>query len=368
MIPMSDTIFVRHGRLHYFVREVLKRLRVPAPHASKVGDALVAADLAGFEGEGVGRLPYFATRISAGLIKANPEIQIAQEDQATATIDGDNGMGHVVASRSMELALTLAKQFGVAAVAVKRSNDFGMAGYYARLALQEQMIGVVMSNASPAMLPPYGTHPMLGSNPLAIAIPAAEDEPPFVLDMATTGTSRHQLEDAARRSEAIPTGLALDGSGAPTVDAKSALEAMHLLPLGASPERGSYKGFGLSLAIDILSGVLPGGNFGRHLSGSEDTHQVAAGIGHFVIAIRLRAFSPWIRFRNGIKDMMRELTGTPAKGAPRVYYPGESELAIEQERRATGIPIEKDVAAELQGLARSLDIHEAWKHLVEGRK
>ena len=365
---MSGTIFVRHGRLHYFVREVLKRLRVPATHASKVGDALVAADLAGFEGEGVGRLPYFATRISAGLIKANPEIQIAQEDQATATIDGDNGMGHVVASRSMELALTLAKRFGVATVAAKRSNDFGMAGYYARLALREQMIGVVMSNASPAMLPPYGTHPMLGSNPLAIAIPAAEDEPPFVLDMATTGTSRHQLEDAARRNEAIPSGLALDGSGAPTVDAQSALEAMHLLPLGASPERGSYKGFGLSLAIDILSGVLPGGNFGRHLSGTEDTHQVAAGIGHFVIAIRLRAFSPWIRFRNGIKDMMRELTGTPAKGAPRVYYPGESELAIEQERRASGVPIEKKVAAELEGLARSLDIHDAWEHLVAGRK
>ena len=365
---MSDPILVRHGRLHYFVREILKRLRVPATHASKISDALVTSDLAGFEGEGVSRLPYFATRISGGLIKANPEMQIAHEDQATATIDGDNGMGHVVASRSMELALTLAKRFGVAAIAAKRSNDFGMAGYYARLALKEQMIGIVMSNASPAMLPPYGTYPTLGSNPLAIAIPAAEDETPFVLDMATTGTSRHQLEDAARRGEAIPSGLALDGSGAPTVDARSALEAMHLLPLGISPELGSYKGFGLSLAIDILSGVLPGGKFGRHLSGTEDTRQVAAGIGHFFIAIRVRAFSPWIRFRNGIKDMMRDLIGTTAKGAPRVYYPGESELAIEQERRATGVPIEKGVATELEGLARRLDMHDAWKHLVEDRK
>jgi L-2-hydroxycarboxylate dehydrogenase (NAD+) len=365
---MSETIYLRHGRLHYFVREVLKRLRVPAPQASRVGDALVAADLAGFESEGVSRLPHFATRISAGLIKANPDIQITQEDQATATIDGDNGMGHVVAIRSMEHALTLAKKFGVAAVAAKRSNDLGMAGYYARLALKEQMIGVVMSNATPTMLPPHGTRPMLGSNPLAIAIPAAEDEPPFVLDMATTGTSRNRLTEAARRGEAIPTGLALDDSGSPTVDPGSALEAMRLLPLGVSPERGSYKGYGLSLAIDILSGVLSGGNFGRHLSGSENTHEVVAGIGHFVIAIRLRAFSPWIRFRNHIKDMMRELTATPAEGAPRVYYPGEAELAIEQERRATGIPVEEDVAERLEGLARRLDIHDAWEHLVEGRK
>lgn len=365
---MADTLYVRHGRLHYFVREVLKRVRVPATHASKIGDVLIAADLAGIEGEGVSRLPLFATRIRSGLVNPNPSIQVAHQEEAAATIDGDNGMGHIVAMRSMDLAIELAKQYGISAVAARNSNDFGIAGYYARLALEEQMIGIVMSNSPPAMLPTYGKTAMLGSNPLAIAIPAAEDAAPFVLDFATSGTSRHQLEDALRRGETIPPGLALDAHGKMTEDPKAALEAMRLLPLGGTPELGSHKGFGLALAIDILSGVISGGRTGRQLASAETSRQEVAGIGHFVIAIRLRAFTPWIKFRNRIKDMMRELTSSPATGAPRVYYPGEAEYEIEQERRASGIPIDPATASELQGLARQLDIHDSWKHLLKERK
>ncbi len=365
---MANTLYVRHGRLHYFVREILKRLRVPATHASKIGDVLIAADLAGVEGEGVSRLPLFATRIRTGLVNPNPSIQVAHQEEATATIDGDNGMGHVVALRSMDLAIELAKQFGVSAVAARNSNDLGMAGYYARLALEEQMVGIVMSNAPPAMVPTYGKTPMLGENPLAIAIPAAEDAAPFVLDIATTGTSRHQLEDALNRGESIPSGLALDASGAMTQDPKAALEAMRLLPLGGAPLTGSHKGFGLALAIDIFCGIVSGGKFGRDLGGAEGTHHQVAGIGHFFIAVRLRAFGPWIKLRNQIKDMMRQLTGSPATGAPRVYYPGEAEFEIEQERRDNGIPIDPKTASGLEGLARQLDVHDSWKHLLEGRK
>ena len=137
-----------------------------------------------------------------------------------------------------------------------------------------------------------------------------------------------------------------------TEDPKAALEAMRLLPLGGAPETGSHKGFGLALAIDILSGIVSGGPTGRQLASAEASRQEVAGIGHFVIAIRLRAFTPWIKFRNRIKDMMRELTSSPAKGAPRVYYPGEAEYEIEQERRASGIPIDSATASELEGLAR----------------
>lgn len=363
-----ERLFLRHGRLHFFVREALKRLRLPGPHASRIGDALVAADLAGVEGEGVRRLPFFASRISAGLIQSRAEIRLVEENQATALIDGDNGMGHVVASRGMELAVELAKRHGVGAVAARNSNDFGMAGFYARMALHEQMIGLACSNATPAMLPTYGTRPMLGANPLAIAIPAAESAAPFVLDMATTGTSRAQLEDALRRGEAIPKGLALDAAGKPTEDPKVALEALRLLPLGISPETGSHKGYGLAIAIDVLCGVLSGGSFGPELGGEEAKKPSVAGIGHFFLAMRVRAFTPWIRFRNRIKEMLAQLTRTPAEGAPRVYYPGEDEYALEQERRAAGIPVDPDVAAELSGLARRLDIYDAWEHLVEGKK
>jgi LDH2 family malate/lactate/ureidoglycolate dehydrogenase len=365
---MPKTIFVRHGRLHYFVREVLKRLRLPAPHASRVGDALVAADLAGIEGEGSSRLPFFASRIGAGLINPNAGMQVVLQDQATAIVDGDNGMGHVVGARSMELGIELARKFGVAAVAARNSNDFGMAGYYARLALAEQMIGVAVSNAAPAMVPTYGTRAMLGSNPIAIAIPSAEDDAPFVLDMATTATSRAELEDVVRRKVKIPAGLALDSSGEPVKSPKTALEAMMLLPLGSKPETGSYKGYGLALAVDVLAGVLAGGSFGRELAGAEGKHPGVAGIGHFFLVIRLRAFSPWVKFRNRFKDMLRQLATAPSKGAPRIYYPGEAEFAIEQERRATGIPLDPGRASELEGLARRLDMRDAWEHLVEGKK
>jgi LDH2 family malate/lactate/ureidoglycolate dehydrogenase len=365
---MPKTLFVRHGRLHYFIREVLKRLRLPAPHASKVGEALVAADLAGVEGEGASRLPFFASRISSGLINPAGDTRVVHQEQATAVVDGNNAMGHVVGARSMELALELAREHGVAAVAARNSNDFGMAGYYARLALAEQMVGIVFSNAAPAMVPTYGTRAMLGSNPLAIAIPSPEDDAPFVLDMSTTTTSRAELEDAVRRKVRIPTGLALDGSGEPTRSPKTALEAMMLLPLGSKADTGSYKGYGLALAIDALAGALSGAGFGRELAGAEGRHPAVAGIGHFFLVIRLRAFSPWVKFRNRFKDMLRLVTTSPAKGAPRIYYPGEAEFAIEQERRATGIPLDKGVASELEGLARRLDMRDAWEHLVEGKK
>ncbi|HXV62566.1 MAG TPA: Ldh family oxidoreductase [Vicinamibacteria bacterium] len=365
---MSDRLYVRHGRLHYFVREVLKRLRLPAKDASKVGDALVAADLAGVEGEGVRRLPFFASRISSGLINPIPRVQLVTEDQAAAVVDGDNGMGHLVAQHAMELALRLANKFGVSGVAARNSNDFGMAGYYARMALEQQMIGIVVSNSTPVMLPTYGTKPMLGSNPIAIAIPSPEDASPFVLDIATTAGSRSSIEEALRRDEPIPIGLAIDSAGEPITSPKAALESMRLLPLGSHPETGSHKGYGLALAFDILSGVLSGASFGRHLAAAEAKHPDVAGVGHFFLAIRVRAFAPWVRFRNQMKDMIRQLTRTPASGAPRVFYPGESEMALEQERRANGIPLDASSASELEGLARRLDLLESWEHLVEGRK
>ena len=162
-------------------------------------------------------------------------------------------------------------------------------------------------------------------------------------------------------------GLALDAKGEPTTDPKTALEAMSLLPLGSGPETGSYKGFGLALAIDVLSGILSGGSFGRHVGGS-GSHRDVADVSHFFLAIRVKAFSPWVKFRNRLQDMTRQITGVKAKGAPRVYYPGEAEYAIEQERRATGIPIDRDVASELEGLARRFDILDAWEHVVEGKK
>ena len=359
---MSEILYVRHGRLHYFVRETLKRLRMPAMHASKVGDVLVAANLAGIEGEGVSRLPYFASKISSGLINSNANIRLTHQEDATACLDGDNGMGHLVASRSMEIAIALAKQHGVSAVSSRNSNDFGMAGYYARLALEDQMLGLVASNATPTMVPTYGKDPLLGENPLAIAIPTTEDLAPFVLDIAMTATSRHQLEDAIRHDDRIEKGLALNANGFSTDDPKVALENLRLLPLGSHPKTGSHKGYGLALAIQILCDVVASG------ATTQGAQRDVAGVGHFFIAIRLRAFGPWIKFRNKIKELIDHLKTSPSTGAPQIYYPGEAEFDIEQERRATGIPLDFKTQSELSGLAKQLDIKDSWEHLIEGRK
>jgi len=364
----DETIFVRPGRLHYFVREVVKRLRVPAPDASKVADILVAADLAGMETEGVARLGYHVERVSSGLINPRPRIKTVQQAPSVATLDGDNGLGPVVATAAMELALEKAARYGVAAVAVRRSNDFGMAGYYARLALSRQMIGLATSNTSPMVVPVHGTRSMYGTNPVAIAAPAAEGNAPFVLDFTTSVVSKGKIEEARRRRDSIPEGWALDRSGQPTTDPEAALEALRLLPLGTRLSTGAHKGYGLGLIVDILCGVLSGGSFGLELSGAEGYHPGTANICHFFAALRINAFGPYRSFRNRIDEFLTRLISSPAREGPRVYYPGEPEHEVEREKRAVGIPLPPYVARDLERTAHGLDLHEAWEHMLADRK
>lgn len=366
MTSVGETLYVRPGRLHYFVRETFKRLRVPAKDASKVADMLVAADLTGVEGQGVARLAFHAERLSSGLVNPTPDIRAVHQTPGSATVDGDNGLGPVVAVAAMKMALTKADRHGAAAVAVRRSNDFGMAGYYARMALSEQMIGLAMSNTSPSVVPVHGQRSMLGTNPIAIAIPTAEGTSPFVLDISTSVASKGRIEELAKSEEPLPEGWALDSSNQITTDPAKALEALRLLPLGSRAETGSHKGYGLGLAVDILCGVLSDGSFGLELSGAEGHRPDVAKLGHFFAAIQIRAFGPFVRFRNRIDEMLRKLKSSSGTG--RIYYPGEPEYEIEQDRRANGIPLPPELASELEGIARSLKLQDAWEHLLEGRK
>ena len=365
---MQETVYVRHGRLHYFIREIVKRFRVPGPDASKVADAMVAADLTGHSSEGTSRLPFFADRLSSNLINPRPQIRTVHQSPGAATLDGDNGMGHIVATTAMDLAIEKADKTGVAAVAVRRSNDFGDAGFYARRALSQNMIGIAMSNDAPAVVPPFGTRAMYGMNPLAIAIPTVEGTGPFVLDASTSAVSRGDLERALAARESIPEGLALDASGEPTTDPEKALAALRFLPLGSRPESGAMTGFGLGVAIDVLCGVLSGGAFGLELRDAEERKPGVAHLGHFFLAIRIRSFGPWIAFRNRIAEMLSKLTSSAHVPEQRVYYPGEPELEIEKMRRADGIPLPPELARRLQRMARSLDLEGAWEHLLESRK
>jgi LDH2 family malate/lactate/ureidoglycolate dehydrogenase len=315
---MTEAVLVHPGKLHYFTREIFKRLRVPPQEASKIADVLVAADLGGVESQGVTRLPFFADRLSAGLVNRTPSLNVVEEKGGAVTLDGDNGPGPVVGIKAMELAIQKAEINGIGAVAVRNSNQLGMLGYYTRMALNEQMIGVAMTNDRPTITPPGGTHPLYGMNPIAIAIPTKEGKGPFVLELTTSAAG--------------------------------------------------HEGYGLGLAVEILSGVLPGGAFGDELSGAEGDHPAVARIGHFFAALRIEAFGPFGHFRDRLDLMLKKLTFSSASGAPRVHYPGEPEYEAEEELRANGIPLSAPVARELEGLARRLDLRDAWEQVLASRK
>jgi LDH2 family malate/lactate/ureidoglycolate dehydrogenase len=315
---MTEDVLVHPGKLHYFVREIVKRLRVPPKDASKIADVLVAADLAAMESQGAARLPFYADRLSAGLVNPAPSLEVVEEKGAVLTLDGDNGPGPVVGVRAMELAIGKAAKNGIAAVAVRHSNQPGMLGYYARLALSQQMIGVAMTNDRPTIVPPGGTRPVHGVNPVAIAVPTKEGQSPFVLDFTTS-----------------------------SVD---------------------FKGYGLGLVVDILSGVLPSGAFGDELSGAEGDHPTVARIGHFFAALRIESFGPFGHFRDRFDLMLKKVSFSGARGAERVRYPGETEYEAEVERRANGIPLSPSVCQELEGLARRFDVRDAWEQVLASRK
>jgi L-2-hydroxycarboxylate dehydrogenase (NAD+) len=230
------------------------------------------------------------------------------------------------------------------------------------------MIGIAMSNASPMVVPPGGSRATLGTNPLAVAVPAAENKPPFVLDISTSVTSKGRIEEARKNNESIPHGWALDSSGESTTDPEVALEALRFLPLGSLPETGAHKGFGLGLVIDILCGLLSGGSFGHELSGAEGYRPGVAKLGQFFMTLRIRAFGPYVNFRNRFDVMLRKLTSQRNSDAPRIFYPGEPEFEMEQLRRAQGVPLTPDIASKLERLASGLGLQDAWEHLLEGRK
>lgn len=364
---MAEPLRVHHGKLHYYVREIFKRLRVPPKDASRTADVIVAAELYGIESEGVARLPFYVDRISGRLVNTSPRIKVVHEEPATATLDGDNGLGPVVACRAMELALIKAERTGMAAVAVRRSNHFGPAGYYARLALPREMIGLALTNAYPNVVPHSGAPPLVGANPIAIAAPALSGRP-FVLDMSTSTAAPAKIEAAKRRSDEIPGGWALDAGGAPTRDPTVALKSQRLLPLGSGVEAGGYKGFGLAVAVDILCGVLSGGAFGLELSGASGGRPGVAKIGHFFAAIKVSAFGSYRDFLKRNEEMLKTLADPPGPRSTGFRTPGAREHETEQERRANGILLRPEIAKDLERVGRGLGLLEAWEQLRVSRR
>lgn len=352
MAAADTAIRIDHQALHTFTRDVFIKLGVPAADAETAAGVLVHADVLGIDSHGVARLaghPGYVTGLKRGLIRPVAHPRVVTETAATALVDGDSGLGGMVSTRAMELAIAKADATGVGAVTVTNSHHFGICCHYAMMALPRDMIGVAMTNAAAQVAPAGGKRPLLGTNPLSVAVPA-KNERPFILDMATSVGAAGKIEIAKRTGKPIPEGWLLDANGESTVDAQALWNGGSLLPLGSKPELANYKGYGLSVAVDVLCGVLSGFGF-------SSTLESGSWAGHFFLALRIDAFRPLADFLGMMDTMIQTLrTAEPAPGVERVYVHGEKELDAERDRLQNGIPVHPSVVESLRGLANEFSV------------
>jgi LDH2 family malate/lactate/ureidoglycolate dehydrogenase len=330
---------------------------------------LVASDLRGIESHGIGRLKYYYDRIVAGVQFTTTELEIVRETETTALVDGHHGMGHVIAYRSMRLAMDKARQHGLGAVAVRNGTHFGIAGYYPLMAAAEGMMGLAVTNARPAMAPTFGTEPMLGTNPIAFAAPS--DMPfSFCFDGATPITQRGKIEVAARAEESVPEGWLVDAEGKPATDPVRILQDLGtgnaaFLPLGGQGETfGGHKGYGLATMVEVLSASLSGGAFLKDLLGfADDGSRRPYMLGHFFLAMEIAHFIPLEVSRRITGQIMRDLQNSRREpGQERIYVAGEKEWKMEEVVRERGVPVNPNLKRELHIMRDELKIegYEEW--------
>lgn len=347
--------------LHAFALSVFKKIGCSDSEAKLATDVLLSADLRGIDSHGLARLSGYTRLWEANRINAKPAIKIVHESPSTAVVDGDGGLGLVVAPKAMEIAIAKAKQCGTGWVSVQNSNHFGIAGYHAMMALEHDMIGIAMTNASPLVAPTFSVERLLGTNPIAVAIPA-DKQPPFVADMATTTAANGKLEILQRKSKEAPLGWIQDKTGKPSTNPHELKEGGALIPLGSDYEHGSHKGYGLGSIVDIFSAVLSGANYGPWVPPfvsflSPPADPVGKGIGHFFGAMRVDAFRPAHEFKAHMdKWITRFRSAKTVDGQPRVLIPGDPEREMSEIRIKDGVPLNAKVVEDLKELANKLEV------------
>ena len=346
---LSDTR-VDHAHLRYFIALALETVGMPSADARVVAGLMADADLQGSDGHGVIRLPQYVRRIRAGGVNLHPNIRIERERAGMALVNGDNGMGHLVMKRAAEIAVEKARTSGVAWVGAQWSNHAGPASLYARMPLAHDMIGLYLAVGNANHLPPWGGIEMLlSTNPIAAAIPAGE-EPPIVLDMATTVTAYGKVKAKAARGEPMPVGWMIDRDGNPLTDAKRANEGF-LLPIGG------YKGYGLALVVGILAGTLNGAAMGRGVIDFNKDDASATNTGQAMVAIDPSAFGELAAFKAAIDKLARDLRSSERMtGVDRIRLPGDNSHELRARYSTDGIPVAPAVVGALDRLADELDI------------
>ncbi|PKQ70502.1 Ldh family oxidoreductase [Raineya orbicola] len=346
--------------LFNFIQAVFIKIGFSEKEALLATEALLKADLRGIDSHGIARLSGYVRLWEAKRLNPQPQMKIIYETPTTATLDGDSGVGLVVAQKAMEIAMQKAETYGTGWVAVQNSNHFGIAGYHAMLALQKNMIGIALTNASPLVAPTFSVDRLLGTNPIAVAIPA-QTEPPFVADFATTTAANGKLEILERKGENAPWGWLQDAEGNITTDTQARKKGGALLPLGSDYEHGSHKGYCLGALVDIFSGVFSGANYASWVPPfvsylSLPTNPVGKGIGHFLGAIRIDAFRPKEEFLSHMDNWIRAFRNAKAVKDKKVLIPGDIERETEKERLQSGIPLMPSVVADLNNLAEKFQI------------
>jgi len=355
--------FIRFEVLEKFMVDVMVKAGIPVQDAGIIGDALLQADKLGFDSHGVNRLKsIYLDRIKEGILNPVTNYKIIREGPTTAVIDGQNGMGHVIAFNSMKLAIEKAKKFGMGMVTVRNSSHYGFAGYYPLMAVKENMIGITGTNARPSIAPTFGVENMLGTNPLTFGIPSDEAFP-FLLDCATSITQRGKVELYAREGKDLPKGWVIDRNGESKTNSAEVLEDLiagkaALTPLGGVGEdTGGYKGYGYATVVEILSAALQQGAFMKMLIGSKDGKKVPYSIGHFFIVIDINAFTDPEDFKKTTGDILRELRASvKMPGQNRIYTAGEKEHNTWLERKDKGVPFNRELLEEFRGLCNSYDL------------
>lgn len=333
--------------LEEFMKQVLIKSNIPECDASVISDILIESDKRGIDSHGIGRLkPIYIDRLDAGIVNPETKIDIIKDTATTAVLDGNNGMGHVVSKKAMEMAIEKAKEYGMGMVTVRNSTHYGIAGYYTSMATEAGMIGMTGTNARPSTAPTFGVENMLGTNPLTIGLPT-DEEFDFNLDCATSVSQRGKIEVYDRAGKDLPPGWVIGEHGEARTDTSQVLVDLTqgkaaLTPLGGlGDSTGGYKGFGYSTVVEVLSAALQNGKFMKALNGfDENGNKIPYPLGHFFIAINTEFFMGEKVFRTIAGTIMRELRNSrKAPGQDRIYTAGEKEFIARTYREEHGCPV-----------------------------
>ena len=351
----------KYGYLFDFTKRVFMKMGCSDHDSAIIAEVFLAAELRDHASHGMIRLKDYFELWKAKRINTGAHVTIVHESPSTAVVDGDNAVGMIAARTSMGIAIEKAKKAGTGWVATRNSNHFGIAGYYAMMALEFDMIGICLTNANPLVAPTFSISRMMGTNPIAVAIPAL-NQPPFVADFATTPIARGKLAVAEKKGEKVPFGFVQDKYGLPSDDPTILKRGGSMLTLGGDRLHGSHKGYCLSSIVDIFSAVFSGANFGPFVPPSVAylpvlEKKVGAGTGHFFGAMRIDAFQPAEEFKLKMDEWIKTFrSATPVKGQEKVLIPGDPEREAEIRNMSDGIKIVPSIKDDLVSIAIQLGI------------